>query len=598
MMARWRTMTASAALMGLVAGCASQSGVSDADTQASTQLDAVTADVWAWHLTHDLTAQRDNGMTLAEIADITPAALAGRAHAAKNFLKRVDAIDRDRLSQSDRLTAGFLAWYLEDHRLAPQTDRFTFAMAPYSGGWFMSGVVRLAAQAPVDTPEQRAAYLIYLSEFADLISQSEAKTRRQADQGVYFPKPAIPGAIGVLTSLRERANTQLIPGADRLATLDEAEHDGFRGQAQAIVADEIVPALDRFIAALGPDYIAQAPETVGLAQYPDGREEYQRRIRYFTGQDHDPATLHAAAIERMVDIDARMTELRHVMGFDGPKQDFNRVLRTDPRYTAETPEDVAALYMHHIRRIEPLVDTYFTLMPDAPYGVQRADPATEAGLSFGFFQPPSADEPRGLYLFNGARLDERTQVNAAALIYHELIPGHHFHLALQAENDDLPPIRRLSGGLGMSAFAEGWAEYASKLGYEMGLYADPKDEYGQLLGEYFLTARIVLDTGMNALGWSLEDARAYLADHPFLSDAMVNTETLRYSTDIPGQALAYKQGDLFLWELRARAEEALGDRFDLREFHAVILEEGSLPLNLLEEHITWYIDKTLAEGDG
>ena len=248
-------------------------------------------------------------------------------------------------------------------------------------------------------------------------------------------------------------------------------------------------------------------------------------------------------------------------------------------------DEVEAIYLGHIARIEPLIDSYFSLKPKAPYDVKRLGADNEGGLTFGYYQPPTSSNPRGVYLYNGSNLENRSLVGAAALIFHELIPGHHFHLALQQENEDLPKFQRNHVSTEMSAFNEGWAEYASSLGFEMGLYDDPYDRYGRLSSDAFLTARLVVDTGLNALGWSLEEAREYLKVNTTMSDDQIASETLRYSTDLPGQALAYRLGRDKFEELRREAKIALGDAFDVTVFHAAVLEQGALPLNVLEEHV-------------
>jgi uncharacterized protein (DUF885 family) len=207
-------------------------------------------------------------------------------------------------------------------------------------------------------------------------------------------------------------------------------------------------------------------------------------------------------------------------------------------------------------------------------------------MTFGYYDPPDHDKPSGRYRFNGSRLGERTMVTAAPLIYHELVPGHHFQIALQRENEELPPLRRESFA---TAFVEGWAEYASDLAGEMGLYREPYDRYGRLAMDMFLSTRLVVDTGMNAFGWSLEQARQFMRGHVLESETQIGTETLRYSVDLPGQALAYKLGSSKIRELRERAEAELGERFDVRRFHDAVLSPGALPLPVLEEHVGWWI---------
>jgi uncharacterized protein (DUF885 family) len=210
--------------------------------------------------------------------------------------------------------------------------------------------------------------------------------------------------------------------------------------------------------------------------------------------------------------------------------------------------------------------------------VERLDAAAEATMTFGYYAPPTPDERVGRYRYNGSKLDERSLVSAGPLVYHELAPGHHFQIALASENQAIPEFRR---ELWDTAYVEGWGEYASGLAEEMGMYEDPYDLYGRLSMDMFLSVRLVVDTGMNAQGWPLARARAYMREHLIESDTQIATESLRYSADIPGQALAYKMGSRALWDLRRKAEAALGSRFDLRRFHDCVLSSGSLPLATL-----------------
>ncbi len=207
-------------------------------------------------------------------------------------------------------------------------------------------------------------------------------------------------------------------------------------------------------------------------------------------------------------------------------------------------------------------------------------------MTYGYYLPPTVTDPVGYYNYNGSNLSSRNLIWVGALIYHELLPGHHFHMATQNENDSLQQYRKKYT---VSAFTEGWAEYAASLGVEMGMYEDPYDMYGRLLAEIFLASRLVVDTGMNALGWSLEDARAYLRPIVVQSDVEIASETLRYSTGFPAQALAYRLGFEKQWELRKRAENELGAIFDIREYHNVVLSDGAMPLPVLESKVESWI---------
>lgn len=238
--------------------------------------------------------------------------------------------------------------------------------------------------------------------------------------------------------------------------------------------------------------------------------------------------------------------------------------------------------MAPLARIEPEVSRFFLVTPKAPYGVRRLDPRLEGSQTFGYYDPPTPAEPKGLYYFNGSQLGDRTLLWAAGLIAHELVPGHHFQIARTNENEALPPLRREWFD---TAYVEGWAEYASDVAGEMGMYADPYDRFGRLAMASFIATRLVVDTGMNALGWSRERAIEFMREHTFQSDTEIRSETLRYAVDMPGQALAYGLGSATIRDLRARAEATLGDRFDIRRFHEAVLGSGALPLAVLARHV-------------
>jgi uncharacterized protein (DUF885 family) len=268
-------------------------------------------------------------------------------------------------------------------------------------------------------------------------------------------------------------------------------------------------------------------------------------------------------------------------------------LRTDPRFLAKTPDEVGERLMAALHRIEPQIPRWFLRKPRAPYGVRRLGAESEGSWTFGYYQQPSATDPQGTYYYNGSKLDQRPLVDAAALIYHELLPGHHFQIALQLENKALPAFRRSSFP---TAFVEGWGEYASNLGIEMGVYDDPYALYGRLAADMMLTTRLVVDTGMNALGWPRSRAMDLMRDNCLISDTQIETETLRYSASIPGQALAYKIGSSKIQELRLRAEKELGERFDIRRFHDAVLSHGALPMAVLEAHIDDWIAREKAQS--
>jgi uncharacterized protein (DUF885 family) len=294
----------------------------------------------------------------------------------------------------------------------------------------------------------------------------------------------------------------------------------------------------------------------------------------------------------MSDLSARMAIIRDELGFKGTAREFHDQLKKDERFIAKTPAEVETRYMEYVRKIEPKIKSYFKDMPKAAYGVRRLSLAAEPGMTFGYYNSASVSDPVGYYNYNGSDLENRSLIGAASLIYHELLPGHHFHIASQNENLALQDYRK---NYSVGAFTEGWGEYAASLGFEMSLYETNHEKYGRYIMEIFLASRLVVDTGMNALGWSLEDARDYMNERLFHSSVEIASETLRYSTNIPAQALAYRLGFEKQWELRKHAEAALGDKFDIRDYHSVVLSDGAKPMGVLEAKVERYIEATNAK---
>jgi uncharacterized protein (DUF885 family) len=305
-----------------------------------------------------------------------------------------------------------------------------------------------------------------------------------------------------------------------------------------------------------------------------------------TTLDVTPEEVHKAGLDGIAALNAELDAVRRKVGFTGSLAEFRQFLKTDARFFPKTPEEVGERLMAAQNRIVPKVPEFFGKTPKAPFGVKRLESQLEGAMTFGYYQTPTVSEAEGRYRYNGSNLKERSLLNAGALISHELVPGHHFQINLQRENATLPKFRRESG---YNAFTEGWGDYASDLAGPMGMYADPYDWCGRLSMDLFLTSRLVVDTGMNYFGWPRAKAIAYMKENTLQSDAEIDTETLRYSSDLPAQALAYKMGMRKLVALREKAKKALGAKFDIRKYHDAVLGIGSAPLDVLERHIDWFI---------
>jgi uncharacterized protein (DUF885 family) len=569
----------------IVSGCAAES---EPARDASAEVAVLAEDAWQHLLRQNPYLQNRQGMLVTEIPDLSEARAAENVAFARSLLERIAAIPASELSHDDTLTLDCLRW---DSEIAVAGEPFywlRFPITPYVGGQTINLLHRILAGHPFEGPEHTANYSRLLEEYADMIDQWTAHTRGQSERGIYISKHALPAIAGLFQAMGSGvARDALTVAPERLEGFSEEERDSFTAAVEESIRGRVEPAYGALQALLiSEEYQSQAPEAVGLAQYPDGEAFYRFLVRANTTMDITPEALHELGERRVAELEAEMASIREEVGFEGTRQEFHDMLRTDPRFLARAPGDVEARYMAYIARIEPLIPEYFSIQPQAAYGVKRLDLAQEASMTFGFYQQPTPAEPVGYYRYNGSKLEDRSLVWAGPLIYHELIPGHHFHIASQNENRSLPIYRRENISYG--AFNEGWGNYAAKLTTEMGLLDDPYDRYGWALFDMFISVRLVVDTGMNLMGWSLEEGRQYMRDHMFQSETEIATESIRYSTDLNAQALSYKAGLERLLELRSRARELAGKSFDIRDFHDAVLGQGALPMTVLEDHIEWF----------
>lgn len=546
-------------------------------------VDRIVADTWQHQLAYSPTLRLQEGLPVENLPDLSNDFWDREAAFARGILDRLAKIDTASLSHEDWLDHAVLQWEMEQTVEAARHQVLDVHITPYAFPLRLTHEV--FARHTFASPEDAARYLRLLKQYPRHIGQIQARAEWQRSKGILIPRQTVDQMVPLIRAfVQPPAGSLFTVAPERLGKLEGKE--AFAVQVAKIVQEEINPALERLAGMLDGDYRKQAPEAVGIGQYPGGPEAYRFMVRLYTGLNVTPEEVHRRGLEEVARLEGRMAEVRRQVGFEGTQREFHEKLRTAPRFLAKTPEEVGERLMAPVRRIEPLIPKYFLRTPKAPYGVKRLDPALEGSMTFGFYRQPMPSDPAGSYFFNGSRLDQRPLAGAAALIYHELLPGHHFQIALQLENGSLPPLRR---NLYHTAFVEGWAEYASELGIEMGLYDDPYALYGRLAMDMFLSSRLVVDTGMNALGWPRAKAIDFMRERLLETDVQIDSETLRYSTSIPGQALAYKMGSAKIWELRRRAERELGPKLDLRQFHEAVLGGGSLPLSVLERHIDWWI---------
>jgi uncharacterized protein (DUF885 family) len=560
----------------------------------SAELAAIADELWSRALERSALLRMREGVAIARLDDLSHAAAERAIAEARGFLERLDAIGATTLPEGELVTLESLRWQLataiDGHRFFWHESVLPSYSSPLPALRVLFAALPAATAADVD------AYLDLLDDVAPFVAQVEERVRGQHERGIVVPGANLPAALGIVRSLlaAPRAGVFWVDAA-RSAGLDSGERERLERGIAERVESGVHPAARRLLDFLEGEYAAAAPGDVGARQWPQGDEYYRFAVKRSTTMDVTPEEVHAIGRELVAQMEAEMDAIQQGTGFEGDRAAFRRFLQSDPRFFPKTPEEVGERLMAAAERMEGHLDDLFLARPEAPYGVKRLDPALEASQTYGYYDPPSSQEPRGLYYFNGSRLDQRSWLNLEGVSLHELVPGHHFHIARQLENETLPKLRRNDYD---TAYTEGWGSYATALGDEVGVYEDPYSRYGYLVLEVFLATRLVVDTGMNQLGWSLEEGRQFMREHTLESETQIATESLRYSADMPAQALAYQMGKRRLLELRARARRELGARFDVRRFHEAVLAHGSLPMAVLERSIDRFIAREQAGGQG
>jgi uncharacterized protein (DUF885 family) len=374
-------------------------------------------------------------------------------------------------------------------------------------------------------------------------------------------------------------------------SLAAAERERLGREGLAAVNEIVLPAIARLDKFFREQYLPAARGSVGIWDQPDGRAYYAARARHFTTTDLTPRQIHDLGLAEVARIRAQMEAIREQVGFEGDLAAFFEHLRTDPQFYYETPEALFEAYLAASKRVDPELVKLFGRMPRMPYGVRPIPAAVAPDTTTAYYSRPAADGSRaGYYYVNLYRPEVRPKYEIEALTIHEAVPGHHFQIALAMELEGLPAFRRFGG---VTAFVEGWALYAESLGPELGMYTDPYSKFGQLTYEMWRAVRLVVDTGIHEFGWSREQAIDYFRANAAKTEADIINEIDRYIA-WPGQALAYKIGELKFKALRARSEAALGAAFDIRAFHDLVLSNGAIPLDSLER----LVDEWLASQRG
>jgi len=559
-------------------------------SKSSVLLTKAEDDYWNHALNESLLFRLRFGLKIEKLPDLSFEYSKSQAGFAASILERLKDIKREELNHDETISLDILKWENLNTVEGLAYYWLGFPVTPYASP--IPGVISAFKKFPIAGSEDLAHYLGLLKKVPFFIDGILNKLRGQYGRGIIIPREELDMVIPILDSyVKEGEESEFFVKNERLKTLPPPEAKKFQQQLVGIINNEANRALDQLSKFLKGHYLQKAPRSVGLWQYPGGREYYRYLIKAHTGLTLSPEQIHQMGLAEIKKNMGRLAEIKDSVGFKGSLAEFRQFLRKDPRFFPKTAGEIEARLLGFVNGLNEKIDGYFMKRPQSPYGVKRLALELEPGMSFGFYQDPTVAEPVGIYYFNGSKLNERSLLMAEGLIYHELVPGHYFQRTLQQENRNLPEFQRASSDNG---YIEGWAEYASWLGQEMGFFRDPYSLCGRILMDIFISTRLVADTGMNYLEWPRSRAIDFMKETVIESETQINTETLRYSVDIPGQALSYKLGLMKMFELREKAQKALGDKFNIRKFHEAILGNGSMPLSVLEKHIDWYIEKEKA----
>lgn len=552
-------------------------------------LDAVIADHWQWYLQSNPVYATALGVRTYDdkLADFSLAAADRQAARAAGFIERLDTIPAAQLSPADRTNHAILRRLLAEQVESNGFGQRAMILSSLSS-WFQT-FAGLADAVPTRTRADFESYLARLGQFPAANAQALEVTRQAVAGGYVQPCATLEGlgqTIGSIATASPEASRFYAPfrGA-RPPGLSDTEWAALQAQARALIVDTINPEYQKIEAYFRTDYLPKCRKSTGAAALPDGVRYYDFLIRQQTTTTLGAAQIHQIGLAEVERIRSEMTAVATKAGYPS-REAFIQALRTDPRYYPKSAEELLGAAALQAKINDGKLPSLFTRLPRLPYGLRAIPAETAARSPTAYYLPgSSAAGIAGSYFVNTSRLDQRPLYELAALTSHEAVPGHHTQVALQQEMD-LPEFRKHAAFF--TAFVEGWGLYAEHLGIEMGIYDTPEKEMGRLSYEMWRAARLVVDTGLHAQGWSKAQAVAFMKANTALTDANIDAEVNRYIS-MPGQALGYKLGELKLLALRNKAERTLGSRFDLRRFHDALIGQGAVPIDVLETQVDSWI---------
>jgi uncharacterized protein (DUF885 family) len=552
----------------------------DASSDFTTLLD----EHWEWRMANSpvMASRLGDRRYNDQWPDDSLVAIEERHVATREFLKRVYAIDRNNLSAE-----GQLNYELFRRQLQNDVDEYQFKeyLMPFSHRGGIQNPENLTNQLRLVTVKDYEDWLARISQLDDVIDRQIKLAEEGRKREIIPPRillQRIPDQLA-LQVVEFASESPLFGVFENLPeSFSAADRERLRAAATDALDDDVLPAYRKLDRYFNEDYLPAARASVGLSALPNGSAWYEHLTRSFTTTHMTPDEIHRLGLTEVRRIRDEMQKIIAEVEFEGSFDDFLVFLRTDPQFYYDNPEDLYEAYLATSKRIDPELVKLFGLLPRMPYGVKPIPDSIAPDTTTAYYSRPAADGSRaGIYWVNLYRPEVRPKYEIEVLSVHEAMPGHHLQISLQQELGDMPNFRRF---LGFTAFVEGWGLYSERLGYDLGLYKDPYSRFGQLTYDMWRAVRLVVDTGIHYKGWTRQQAIDFFKDNAAKAEHDIVNEIDRYIGN-PGQALAYKIGQLKMLALRDRAERQLGENFDIRAFHDHLLGAGALPLDLLEQRM-------------
>ncbi|HET9211875.1 MAG TPA: DUF885 domain-containing protein [Thermoanaerobaculia bacterium] len=516
----------------------------------------------------------------ALLADVSLAAIA-RQHAENGaFLKRLRAIPTGGMPETDRLSHEILERQLTRAEVNHELKNYEMPINQQSG--IHTALADLPLSVPFDSVKHYEDYIARLHQIPRVLAQTAEVLRAGIKDGLMPPKIVVGQLPGQCEGI-VKEDPFLLPLKKFPASFSDADKQRLTAEMTKAVNEDVLPAYRKFAAFLRSEYVPKGRTAISVESLPDGKRRYAEAVKAMTTIDITPKAVHKIGLSEVARITAEMTELAHAQGYKDLAA-FRAAIKSDPKWTPKSEEQIVADFKKYIDQMQPRLPELFGLLPKAPVTVEGI-PAFQAAASTHYVRGTPDGKRAGRVVVAVADPTHRTLVLDEAVAYHEGVPGHHLQISVAQQLKGLPKFRVLATFF--SAYTEGWALYAEQLGKEIGFYKDPVSDYGRLSSELFRAVRLVVDTGIHDKGWTRDQVIAYMREND-VNDVLAQSETDRYIA-WPGQALAYKMGQLKIRELRERAKKELGPRFDIKAFHDEILDGGALPLDLLEARVNGWI---------